>query len=116
MLGVTGSIAAYKAADLRCSKLRQAGASVEVVMTKAATEFITPLTFQSLTGNAVVVDMFRADEAEAHVEVARRADALVIAPATADLLANLAHGATPDIVSLTALATGAPVLRRPRHG
>jgi phosphopantothenoylcysteine decarboxylase/phosphopantothenate--cysteine ligase len=111
-LGVTGSISAYKAADL-CSKLRQAGAEVEVIMTRAATEFVTPLTFQSLTGRPVVVDMFRAGEAEAHVEVARRADALVIAPATADCLANLAHGQTPDMVTLTALATTAPVLVAP---
>jgi phosphopantothenoylcysteine decarboxylase/phosphopantothenate--cysteine ligase len=112
VLGVTGSIAAYKAADL-CSKLRQAGAIVEVVMTEAATRFVTPLTFQSLTGRAVVVDMFGAAEAEAHVEVARRADALVIAPATADCLANLAHGQTPDMVTLTALATAAPILVAP---
>jgi phosphopantothenoylcysteine decarboxylase/phosphopantothenate--cysteine ligase len=112
VLGVTGSIAAYKAADL-ASKLRQAGASLEVVMTPAATRFITPLTFQSLTGRPVVVDMFVADEAEAHVEVARRADAFVIAPATADCMANLANGATPDMVSLTALATAAPILLAP---
>jgi phosphopantothenoylcysteine decarboxylase/phosphopantothenate--cysteine ligase len=111
-VGVTGSIAAYKAADL-VSKLRQAGAAVEVVMTPAATQFITPLTFQSLTGRAVVTDMFAAAEAEAHVEVARRADALVIAPATADCLANLAHGQTPDMVTLTALATAAPVIVAP---
>ncbi|MBI5949685.1 MAG: bifunctional phosphopantothenoylcysteine decarboxylase/phosphopantothenate--cysteine ligase CoaBC [Chloroflexi bacterium] len=112
VLGVTGSIAAYKAADL-CSKLRQAGATVEVVMTAAAAQFVTPLTFQSLTANAVVSDMFLAAEAEAHVEVARRADALVIAPATADCIANLAHGQTPDMVTLTALATTAPVLVAP---
>ncbi len=112
MLGVTGSISAYKAADL-CSKLRQAGADVEVVMTPAAAQFVTPLTFQSLTGRAVVIDMFVAEEAEAHVEVARRADALVIAPATADCIANLAHGQTPDMVTLTALATTAPVLVAP---
>lgn len=111
-LGVTGSISAYKAADI-ASKLRQAGATVEVVMTRAATQFITPLTFQSLTGRAVVVDMFNAEEAEAHVEVARRADALVIAPASADCLANLAHGQTPDMVTLTALATVAPILVAP---
>ena len=111
-LGVTGSISAYKAADL-ASKLRQAGANVEVVMTPAATRFITPLTFQSLTGRPVVVDMFAAAEAEAHVEIARRADAFVIAPATADCLANLACGATPDMVTLTALATAAPVLLAP---
>lgn len=111
-LGITGSIAAYKAADL-CSKLRQAGADVEVIMTPAATEFITPLTFKSLTGRDVVVDMFAASEAEAHVEVARRADALVIAPATANCLASLAHGQAPDMVTLTALATAAPVLVAP---
>ncbi len=111
-LGVTGSISAYKAADL-ASKLRQAGAAVEVVMTPAATKFITPLTFQSLTGRPVVIDMFAAAEAEAHVEIARRADAFVIAPATADCLANLAHGQTPDMVTLTALATAAPVLVAP---
>jgi phosphopantothenoylcysteine decarboxylase/phosphopantothenate--cysteine ligase len=111
-LGVCGSIAAFKAADL-CSKLRQAGAEVEVIMTPAATQFVTPLTFQSLSGRDVVVDMFTAGEPEAHVEVARRADALVIAPATADCLANLAHGQTPDMVTLTALATSAPVLVAP---
>ena len=112
VLGVTGSISCYKAADI-CSKLRQAGATVEVVMTPAAAQFITPLTFQSLTGREVILDIFRAGEAEAHVEVARRADALVIAPATADCIANLAHGTTPDMVTLTALATIAPILIAP---
>ena len=112
VLGVTGSIAAFKAADL-ASKLRQAGAAVEVVMTPAATQFVTPLTFQSLTGRDVVVDMFHTSEAEAHVEVARRADAFVIAPATADCLANLASGRTPDMVTLTALATTAPLIVAP---
>ena len=112
VVGVTGSIAAYKAADL-CSKLRQAGATVEVVMTTAACRFVTPLTFQSLTGRDIVVEMFAATEAEAHVEVARRADALVIAPATADCIANLAAGQTPDMVTLTALATKAPLLIAP---
>jgi phosphopantothenoylcysteine decarboxylase/phosphopantothenate--cysteine ligase len=111
-LGVTGSISAFKAADL-CSKLCQAGADVEVVMTRAATQFVTPLTFQSLTARDVVVDMFTAREAEAHVEVARRADALVIAPASADCMANLAHGQAPDMVTLTALATMAPILVAP---
>ncbi|MBE7518850.1 MAG: bifunctional phosphopantothenoylcysteine decarboxylase/phosphopantothenate--cysteine ligase CoaBC [Thermoflexaceae bacterium] len=111
-LGVTGSIAAYKAADL-ASKLTQAGAMVEVVMTAAAARFVTPLTFQSLTRAAVIDDMFAASEPEAHVEVARRAEAFVIAPATADCLANLAQGMTPDMVTLTALATTAPVLVAP---
>jgi phosphopantothenoylcysteine decarboxylase/phosphopantothenate--cysteine ligase len=112
VLGVTGSISAYKAADL-CSKLRQAGALVEVLMTPAATQFVAPLTFQSLTARDVVVDMFAAREAEAHVEVARRADALVIAPASADCIANLAHGQTPDMDAQTAHATTAPLLIAP---
>ncbi len=111
-LGVTGSIAAYKAADL-ASKLRQAGAELEVLMTNSATRFIAPLTFQSLSGREVVVDMFAAAEAEAHVEVARRIDALVIAPATADFLARLAHGGASDMVALTALATTAPIVVAP---
>lgn len=111
-LGVTGSISCYKAADI-ASKLRQAGATVEVVMTPAATKFIAPLTFQSLTGRPAVVDMFAAAEAEAHVEVARRSDALVIAPATANCIANLVHGQAPDMVTLTALATKAPILLAP---
>lgn len=112
VLGVTGSISCYKAADL-ASKLRQAGAEVEVVMTPAAAKFIAPLTFQSLTGRDVVVDMFATAEAEAHVEVARRADVFVIAPATADCIASLAHGNAGDMVTLTALATTAPILLAP---
>jgi phosphopantothenoylcysteine decarboxylase/phosphopantothenate--cysteine ligase len=111
-LGVTGSISAYKAADLS-SKLRQAGASVEVLMTEAATRFIAPLTFQSLTGQEAIVDMFDTEEAEAHVEVARRVDAFLIAPATADCLARLAYGGGGDMVTLTALATTAPVIVAP---
>ena len=111
-LGVTGSISAYKAADL-ASKLRQAGASVEVLMTEAATRFIAPLTFQSLTGQEAIVDMFETEEAEAHVEVARRVDAFVIAPATADCLARLAYGGGGDMVTLTALATTAPIVVAP---
>ena len=111
-LGVTGSISAYKAADL-ASKLRQAGASVAVLMTEAATRFIAPLTFQSLTGQEAIVDMFETEEAEAHVEVARRVDAFVIAPATADCLARLAYGGGGDMVTLTALATTAPIVVAP---
>ncbi len=112
VLGVTGSISCYKAADL-ASKLRQAGAAVETVMTPAAARFIAPLTFKSLTGREVVIDMFEAAETEAHVEVARRADAMVIAPATADCIASLAHGRADDMVALTALATAAPILLAP---
>lgn len=111
-LGVTGSISAYKAADL-ASKLRQAGARVEVLMTEAATRFIAPLTFQSLTGQEAIVDMFETEEAEAHVEVARRNDVFLIAPATADCLARLAYGGGGDMVTLTALATTAPIVVAP---
>jgi phosphopantothenoylcysteine decarboxylase/phosphopantothenate--cysteine ligase len=107
VLGVTGSIAAYKAADL-ASKLVQAGASVDVVLTPSATEFVTPLTFRSLTPGSVIVDMFEA--AIEHVELARRADVVVVAPATATTIARLAHGLAEDMVSLTVLATKAPVL------
>ncbi len=111
-LGVTGSVSAYKAADF-ASKLRQAGARVEALMTEAATRFIAPLTFQSLTGREAIVDMFATEEAEAHVEVARRLDAFLIAPATADCLARLAYGGGGDMVTLTALATTAPVVIAP---
>ena len=107
VLGVTGSIAAYKAADL-ASKLVQAGASVDVVMTPAASEFVTPLTFRSVTHGSVIVDMFEAGLE--HVELARRADVVVVAPATATTIARLAHGLAEDMVSLTVLATKAPVL------
>jgi phosphopantothenoylcysteine decarboxylase/phosphopantothenate--cysteine ligase len=107
VLGVTGSIAAYKAADL-ASKLVQAGASVDVVMTPAASEFITPLTFRSVAQGSVVADMFGG--ALEHVELARRADVVVVAPATATTIARLAHGLAEDMVSLTVLATTAPVL------
>jgi len=107
VLGVTGSIAAYKAADL-ASKLVQAGAGVDVVLTLSATEFVTPLTFRSLTPGSVIVDMFEA--AIEHVELARRADVVVVAPATATTIARLAHGLAEDMVSLTVLATKAPVL------
>ncbi len=113
VLGVSGSIASYKAAEI-ASRLVQAGARVEVALTRAATEFITPLTFRALTGRAPYVDMFRdGAEGEAHVELARRADLLLIAPASASTLARLAHGLADDAVSLTALATQAPVLVAP---
>ena len=113
-LGVTGSIAAYKAADL-ASKLTQAGARVDVLMTEAATRFITPLTMRSLTGRPVFLDMFdpSTELAEEHVEIARRADAVIVAPASADTIARLAQGRADDVVGLTVLATRAPVLIAP---
>ena len=113
-LGITGSIAAYKAADL-ASKLTQAGARVDALMTDAATRFITPLTLRSLTGRPVFLDMFdpTTELAEEHVEIARRADAVIVAPAGADTIARLAQGRADDMVSLTVLATTAPVLIAP---
>jgi len=107
VLGVTGSIAAFRAADL-ASRLVQAGASVDVVMTSAAAEFVTPLSFRSLTQGSVIVDMF--EGRLEHVELARSADVVVVAPATATTIARLAHGLAEDMVSLTVLATKAPVL------
>ncbi len=114
VLGVTGSIASYKAAEV-ASRLVQAGATVEVAMTPAATQFVAPLTFRSLTGREPYVDMFASGGApgEAHVELARRADAMLIAPASATTMARLAHGLAEDFVSLTALATRAPLLVAP---
>jgi phosphopantothenoylcysteine decarboxylase/phosphopantothenate--cysteine ligase len=111
VLGVTGSIAAYKAADL-ASKLTQAGARVDVAMTAEATRFISPLTFEGVTGRRAFSDMFDAPSgaAELHVELARRADILVVAPATATCLARLALGLPEEMVSLTALATRAPIV------
>ena len=113
-LGLTGSIAAYKAADL-ASKLTQAGARVDALMTEAATRFITPLTIRGLTGRAVFLDMFdpTTELAEEHVEIARRADAVLVAPASATTIAKLAQGLADDVVSLTVLATAAPVLIAP---
>jgi len=114
VLGVTGSIAIYKACDL-ASKLTQAGAAVDVAMTPEATRFISPITFQSVTGRRAYSDLWEAgsDISELHVALARRADALVIAPATATVMARMAFGLAEDIVSLTALATVAPILIAP---
>jgi phosphopantothenoylcysteine decarboxylase/phosphopantothenate--cysteine ligase len=107
VLGVTGSIAAFKAVDL-ASKLAQAGARVGVVLTPAAGEFVAPLSFRGVTQGTVIVDMWAA--AEEHIELARRADVVVVAPATATSIARLAQGLAEDMVSLTVLATRAPVL------
>ena len=114
VLGVSGSIACYKAADI-ASKLMQAGALVDVVLTRAAQEFVTPLTFRSLTHRSVITDIFdtQSEDPLEHVEVARRADAVVIAPATAHVMAKLAHGLADDALSTIVLATTAPVLVAP---
>ncbi|MFC1847375.1 bifunctional phosphopantothenoylcysteine decarboxylase/phosphopantothenate--cysteine ligase CoaBC [Chloroflexota bacterium] len=114
VLGITGSIAAYKAADI-ASKLTQAGAKVEVVMTESATMFVDPLTFRSLTGRPVVTDMFElaSEFSIEHVTLAEAADVVVIAPATANIIAKLAAGIADDALTCTVLATGAPVIVAP---
>ncbi|PYI54352.1 bifunctional phosphopantothenoylcysteine decarboxylase/phosphopantothenate--cysteine ligase CoaBC [Paenibacillus flagellatus] len=114
VLGVTGGIAAFKAAAL-CSKLAQAGADVRVIMTASATKFVAPLTFQTLSRHDVAVDTF--DERDAsvvtHIDLADRADLVVVAPATANIIAKMAHGLADDMLSTTLLATEAPVLVAP---
>ncbi len=111
VLGVSGSIAAYKAADL-ASKLTQAGVRLDVVLTPAAAKFVTPLTFQSVSGRSAYVDMFdtASGAAELHLELARRANALLIAPASATMIARVALGLAEALVSLTALATRALII------
>ena len=114
VLGVTGGIAAYKAAMV-CSRLVQAGAQVEVVMTEAAQKFITPLTFQALTHRPVYTDIFDipAGENIPHIRLADSADLLLIAPATANTLAKLANGLADNLLTAIALATPAPILLAP---
>ncbi len=114
VLGVSGSIAAYKAVDL-ASKLTQAGVRLDVLLTPAAVQFVTPLTFQGVSGRRAYVDMFDASSgaAELHIELARRAEAMIIAPASATTIARVALGLAEDMVSLTALATRAPIILCP---
>jgi phosphopantothenoylcysteine decarboxylase/phosphopantothenate--cysteine ligase len=114
VLGVTGGIAAYKVADLT-SRLVKAGAQVDVIMTEAAAEFIGPLTFQALTHRPVVTEMFPLpQETEiGHVSLGQRADLMIVAPATANTLAKLAHGLADNMLTTTALACRAPILLAP---
>ena len=114
VLGVTGSIACYKAVDL-CSKLVQAGAEVDVVLSPAATRFINPITFSSITHRPVTTDLFEPESELSmdHVALSKRADIIVIAPATANTIAKLAHGLADDAITTTVLATAAPVLVAP---
>jgi len=119
-LGVTGGVAAYKAAEL-VRRLQQEKLDVQVVMTRAAQEFITPLTFASLTGKKVITEMFGAEDAAPanvesaieHIAVAQRIDLLLVAPATADMLARFAQGIADDFLSTLYLATKAPVVVAP---
>jgi phosphopantothenoylcysteine decarboxylase/phosphopantothenate--cysteine ligase len=114
LLGVTGSIAAYKAADL-ASKLTQAGAQVDVILSGAAEKFVTPLTFQSVTGRRAYVDAdLWGDEAHVlHVGLGHGVDLLIVAPCTANTLAKLAHGQADSLLTVTALAADCPLVIAP---
>jgi phosphopantothenoylcysteine decarboxylase len=114
VLGVSGSIAAYKAADLT-SELRRLGADLFVVMTRTAKEFIGPITLQTLSRNPVVTDLWKEGDGwqPGHIELADKADLLLVAPATADLIAQFANGLAPDALSSIHLATRAKVVLAP---
>ncbi|WP_424765861.1 bifunctional phosphopantothenoylcysteine decarboxylase/phosphopantothenate--cysteine ligase CoaBC [Paenibacillus sp. sgz302251] len=114
ILGITGGIAAYKSAAL-CSKLVQAGANVHVIMTDSATKFITPLTLQTLSRNPVYIDTFdeRNPAVVSHIDLADHADLIVVAPATANVIAKLAGGHADDMLSTTLLAATCPIIIAP---
>jgi phosphopantothenoylcysteine decarboxylase/phosphopantothenate--cysteine ligase len=114
LLGITGGIAAYKSAELT-RRLRDAGAQVRVVMTRAATEFVTPLTFQALSGNPVHTRLLdeQAEAGMGHIELARWADTVLIAPASANCLSKLAVGRADDLLTTLCLATTAPLVLAP---
>lgn len=117
VLGVTGSIAAYKAADL-ASKLTQVGAEVHVIMTADAKHFVAPLTFEAVTGNPVFDDLWQSSSRTmpthiAHIGLAESADLILIAPATANTIAKIAHGLAHDLLSVTVLAARCPVVIAP---
>jgi phosphopantothenoylcysteine decarboxylase/phosphopantothenate--cysteine ligase len=114
VLGVTGGIAAYKAAEL-ARLFVKAGVAVDVVMTEAATRFVTPTTFQALTGRPVATDLWTSGASNAmdHIAISRGADGIVVAPASADFLAKLAHGRADDLLSTLCLARECPLLVAP---
>jgi phosphopantothenoylcysteine decarboxylase/phosphopantothenate--cysteine ligase len=114
VLGITGSIAAYKAATL-ARRLQSKGAEVIAVMTEAATKLVDPLTFHSLTGNPVPVDMFApsTDWQIQHISLAEKASLVLIAPATANTIGKIAHGIADNVLTCTVMATKAPVLIAP---
>jgi phosphopantothenoylcysteine decarboxylase/phosphopantothenate--cysteine ligase len=114
LLGVTGGIAAYKAADL-VRRLREGGAEVQVILTEGAARFVTPMTFQALSGRAVRVGLWdeAAEAAMGHIELARWAELVLVAPASADFLARLAAGMANDLLTTTCLATTAPIAVAP---
>ena len=106
VVGVTGGIAAYKTVEV-VSRLMKLGANVDVIMTKNATQFVTPLTFETISHNPVTTDTFVRDHSweVGHVALAHKADLVLVAPATANLMAKLAHGIADDMLSTTLLAT-----------
>jgi phosphopantothenoylcysteine decarboxylase / phosphopantothenate---cysteine ligase len=114
LLGVTGGIAAYKGAEI-VRRLKERGAEVQVVMTGAARQFVTPLTFQALSGRAVRTDLWdeSAEAAMGHIELARWPDRILVAPASADFLARLAHGLASDLLTTLCLATDVPITVAP---
>src|SRR5688572_10159048 len=114
LLGVTGGVAAYKVAEL-ARLLQRNNVSVQVAMTEAATRFVTPATFQALTGQPVITDLWdtRFDNHMAHIELSRGAQAIVVAPASADFLAKLAHGLADDLLSTVCVARNCPLLVAP---
>lgn len=114
VLGVSGSIAAYKAADL-ASQLIKYGAEVQVVMTKSAAEFITPMTLQVMSRRPVAIDFWQEgkNSQPSHIEIADSADLLLVAPLTANTMAEFAHGLAPDLLTSIYLATRGPVLLCP---
>lgn len=114
LLGVTGGIAAYKSAKL-VSLLKKAGAEVDVIMTEAATRFVTPLTFETMSRNAVVTDMFSREkpwEVE-HIALAQKAEIAIVAPATANTIAKLACGIADNMLTTTLLACKCPIVIAP---
>jgi len=114
VLGVTGGIAAYKSPEV-VRRLAARGLDVQVVMTAGAQQFVTPLTLQAVSGRPVRTDLWdvRAEAAMGHIEIARWADLVLVAPATADFMARLAHGEAPDLLSTLCLATEAPIVLAP---
>ena len=114
LLGVSGGIAAYKMANV-ASALRKLGADVEVIMTKNATQFITPLTFETLTGHKCMVDTFDRDFKfeVTHISLAKKADVILVAPATANVIAKMAHGIADDMLTTVVLAAKCPKLVAP---
>ena len=114
LLGVSASISAYRACDL-ITELRQAGFAVTVVMTKDAHHFVTPLALQSFSGSEVIQDFFSLPGrvTPVHIDLAKKSDVILVAPATADVIAKLAHGFADDVLSCTALASRAPLVIAP---